>query len=309
MKYQVGIISDAGYQRTQNEDAYALPGWVRCHKKCKHERGYLYPKRRQVETNELLFLVADGVGGSERGKAASTLATQTAMETYYTLAQSVSPDLRLERAITHTNRAVHAFAKTTRQKASTTLVALLCLGKQGFVANIGDSRVYRIRKGTITLLTQDHSTRDELIRSGRLRAEDGVSVPASRISRSVGRDPDVNPDIFKVDIAPRDRFVMCTDGLTRHVNDDELLRHISESRNPQRAAYALIELAIERGGKDNITVMVIQRASVLSRNLVYTVLRVLALLILLLGLVWAGWLMYQNAPVVEAQPSFSSLFV
>lgn len=307
MKYQVGIVSDTGRQRARNEDAYALPDWVRCHRRHQHARGYLYPKPGQAETNELLFLVADGVGGSERGQTASTLATQTVMETYYASAEPARPDLRLERAITHTNRVVHAFAKVIRQKASTTLVALLCLGKRGFVANVGDSRVYRIRKNTITLLTQDHSMRDELIRSGQLRADEGVSVPASRISRSVGHDPDVSLDVFKVDIAPRDRFVMCTDGFTRHVNDDELLRYVRESRTPQRAARALAELAIQRGGKDNITVMVIQRVSVLSRDLIYTVLRVLALLILLLGLAWAGWLVYQNVSVVEAQPSLPSL--
>lgn len=147
--------------------------------------------------------------------------------------------------------------------------------------------------------------REEMIRSGKLRADEGVSVPASRISRSVGRDPDVSPDIFKVDIAPRDRFILCTDGLTRHVNDEELLRYVGESRSPQRAAHALAELAIERGGKDNITVMVIQRASVLSRRLIYAMLRVLALLILLLGLAWAGWLAYQNAPAADIQPLLS----
>jgi protein phosphatase len=307
MKYQVGIVSDTGHQRARNEDAYALPDWVRCSKKHQHERGYVYPKPSQVKTNDLLFLVADGVGGSERGQTASTLATQTAMETYYTAAEPARPDLRLECAVTHTNRVVHAFAKATRQKASTTLVALLCLDKQGFVANVGDSRAYRIRKDTLTLLTQDHSTREEMIRSGQLRAEEGVSVPASRISRSIGRDPDVSPDIFKVEVAPRDRFILCTDGLTRHVNDEELLRYVRESRSPQRAAHALAELAIQRGGKDNITVMVIQRATMVSRRLIYTLLRVLALLILLLGLVWAGWLAYQQAPSAEVQP-FASQF-
>ncbi len=310
MKYRVGIVSDTGHQRARNEDAYALPGWVRCNKKHQHERGYVYPKSPQLKTEDMLFLVADGVGGSERGQTASTLATQTAMEAYYTTSvEAVRPDLRLERAIIHTNRVVHAFAKATRQRASTTLVALLCMGKQGFVANVGDSRVYRIRKDTITLLTQDHSMREELIRSGQLRAEEGVSVPASRISRSIGREPDVSPDIFRVEIESGDRFVLCTDGLIRHVNDEDLLRYVKKNRSPQRVAHALAELAIQRGGKDNITVMVVQRANVLSRRLIYTVLRVLAILILLLGLAWAFWLAYQNAPTAEAQPFLLASFV
>lgn len=292
MTRHIGFVSDKGHRRTRNEDAYALPEWVRHEKERKHERGYIYPKPTQKDISGLLFLVADGVGGSEKGDAASSLAIRTLISEYYELTKPHRLDLRLEHAVNHTNHVVHTFAKSVQQKASTTLVGLLHLGKTGFITNIGDSRAYRIRKDNIKLLTQDHSTRADMIRSGLITAEDGISVPASHISRSIGSQPIVNPDIFKIDIEPGDQFVLCTDGLTRHVNDDEILTHIKEHQNPQRAADLLLDLALQRGGKDNITVLIIKSAHVFSLKTLYKILRVLALIILILGLFGAVWLTY-----------------
>lgn len=294
MTYHIGIVSSKGNQRTRNEDAYALPAWVHHDKERQHERGYVYPKPVQEDINGLLFLVADGVGGSEKGGAASRLAIETLIDKYYKLTTPHRQDLRLERAVNHTNHVVHTFAKSAQQKASTTLVGLLHLGKTGFITNIGDSRTYRIRKDNITLLTQDHSTRDDMIRSGLIRVEDGISIPASHISRSIGSQPAVNPDIFEIDIEPDDQFVLCTDGLTRHVNDDEILTHLTENQNPQQAANLLLDLALQRGGKDNITVLVIKSPPVFSLKTLYKTLRILALVILVLGLLGAIWLTYMR---------------
>lgn len=306
-RYQIGVVSITGCHRARNEDAYAFPAWVRHSGTPQDERGYVYPRLPQSDTDDELFLVTDGVGGSEQGQAASVLASRTAAETYYALTEPARADLRLERTIRHTNETVHAFANASQQRASTTLVGLLCRDKRGFVANVGDSRAYQVAPDAITLLTQDHGAREEMVRSGEVSSEASLSIPASRISRSVGKYPDVTPDIFKIEIHPEDRFVLCTDGLTRHVHDEEILHHVNEGRTPQEAAQSLVNLAVQRGGKDNITVMVIQKARVLPPTIIYAVLRALAVIVLVMGLLWAGWLAYlqwKTSPrsKVNAQP-------
>lgn len=283
-RYYIGALSDAGQHRARNEDAFALPA-TRGHRAA-GDRAYRYPLTREAAAKGALFLVADGVGGSEAGQAASLTAVRAVVAAYY--ASRVSRrDLALEQAAIQANEALYAAAARSGHTGSTTLVGLLLLPERSLVLNIGDSRAYRLRNGAIEQLTQDHSLREELLHSGDVAPEDGVTVPEHIITRSVGRAPTVTPDIFEIVPEPGDQFLLCTDGLTRHVTEEELRAICAKPHSPQRAVEELAALANARGGKDNITVMLIRFRRGRSDRLGYTALRWLAALILLIALLWA----------------------
>jgi len=285
-KLQFGVMSDRGQQRSQNEDAYALALERRA--KSTSERGYVVALAKAEALKGLLFLVADGVGGSEGGEAASLAAVRAVITAYYA-DTGERRDLALERAVNRANIELHAASVTTGISGSTTLVGLLLLQKHGFVLNVGDSRAYRMRQGRIEQLTQDHSLRQDLLHTGEVAPEDGFTVPENIITRSVGRDPEVTPDIFELELEPGDQILLCTDGLTRHVTDEELLSHSTQAQHPQRAVEDLVALANARGGKDNITALLIRPGRAPRATWLYTLWRILALLILLAGLAWTAW--------------------
>lgn len=286
-RYYSGVLSDTGQQRAENQDAYALP-----RAQDTDGRGYGYALPDEAAHKGALFLVADGVGGSQAGQAASLAAVRAVVTAYY--AGPVSRhDLALERAVSQANAALYAAATATDATGSTTLVGLLLLKERGFVLNIGDSRAYCLRCAGIEQLTQDHSLREKLLHSGEVAPEDGVTIPDHIITRSMGRDPDVTPDIFEIAVEPGDQFLLCTDGLTRHVNNEELARISTQAPTPQDAVEALVALANARGGKDNITVLLVRTWRDLPVNFWYTLARILAVLILLTGLVWTLWQVLQ----------------
>lgn len=283
LRFVVGAISDAGRQRSENEDAYALPV-LRC-APMTQERGYFYPLGRHSVERGALFLAADGVGGSDAGQVASATAVRAVVAAYYA-DRGGRHDLALERAIMQANADLFAAVSGAGVTGSTTLVGLLLLGRGGFVLNIGDSRAYRLRHGCIEQLTEDHSLREELLHTGELAPEEGFTVPGNIITRSMGRAPEVTPDIFGLEFEPGDQILLCTDGLTRHVTEAELLAISEQVQHPQRAVEELVALANVRGGKDNITALLIRPGRAGWR---YTVLRILALLILLAALAWTAW--------------------
>jgi protein phosphatase len=234
------------------------------------------------------------VGNSPEAPAASLRAVEATVDAYYALERPVRYDLRLEQAVVSANREVHAFAQEKGRKASTTLVALLCLPDRVFVANVGDSRAYRIREGAIQALSQDHTLRAELVKGGWVEPEESDAIPSNRITRSIGLHPEIIPDVFELPLAAGDRFVLCSDGLTRHLHEEEILEVVRDQSDPQEAARTLTALANRRGGKDNITVMVIGGQRGLPRSLIFTLLRWLALVVLAAGLLWVGWRAYRN---------------
>lgn len=286
LRFTVGVSSDPGRQRSENEDAYALP--VRRCTSALHERAYGYTLTRRGAENVALFLVADGVGGSDAGQAASLAAVRAVVAAFYA-DRGARHDLALERAVMRANAEVFAAAEEAGMTGSTTLVGLLLQGHRGLVLNIGDSRAYRIRLGSIEQLTEDHSLREELLHTGELALEDGFTVPANIITRSVGRAAEVTPDIFELTLDPEDQILLCTDGLTRHVTEEELAAISERARHPQQAVEELVALANARGGKDNITAMLIRPGRASCAAWVYTALRILAILILLAALSWTAW--------------------
>lgn len=278
----VGVVCHVGNVRDRNEDAYACP--APCD--ISSRRGVVYDLIDPALG--ALFLVADGVGGSEEGQAASLLTAETVVSAYYGLPGAESVAGRLEAAVRVANERILAFATETRATASTTLTSLVCAGNIGFVAHVGDSRLYWIRRGQIAQLTQDHDLVGESVRSGVLTPEEAAeSGLGNVITRSIGSQPDVIPDISEIKIESKDSFILCSDGLTRHVPDQEILRIVQRTPDPQHAAESLADLALKGGGRDNVTVMVLRSKGHSRPSPVFAVIQILALVVLLTGLIWS----------------------
>lgn len=215
--------TDPGRRRRRNEDSYVI--------------------------EPPLFAVADGMGGAQAGEIASKLAAAAVKER----------GADVESLVQEANRRVHQRSledPDTFGMGTTLTVAAVADGVVS-IGHVGDSRAYLVRDGNLEQLTEDHSLVGELMRSGKLSAEEAESHPQrSMITRALGTDPNVDVDIFAVDPRPGDLFVLCSDGLTSMVEDREILRLVGEKRGDlQGLVKALIKAANKGGGEDNITVV------------------------------------------------------
>lgn len=282
MQHVTGVACDPGFSRQRNEDAFACSGAC----DIVHDRGYVYPHASGLGE---LYAVADGVGGSAEGQHASLLALSTLASYYYERGNG-APAQRLEEAVRAANAAVVAFDEEMDASGSTTLTALLIDGSHGVIAHVGDSRLYRIHAGAITQLTQDHDLVGEYVRSGIMTVEEAArSELSSVITRCIGKDPEVVPDIAEIAVTSEDCFVLCSDGLTSHVSDMEIYQTVTDTRDPQAAADALIQFALSRGGEDNITAMVIRSARETHPHFIFTFIQFVALFLLLASLMWLAY--------------------
>ena len=187
----------------------------------------------------MLIAVADGVGGGPGGEIAAGAAVEMLASRFFEKAAGLSVEDRLAEAIRDANTAVlEAAERSGKREAASTLVAAAVRGERAVIANLGDSRAYLVRQGAPHQLTEDHS----------------ASVTHG-ITRFVGDPRGVQPDVFVEDLRAGDRLVLCSDGLTRHVEPAEIASHAS-GRDLDRAANALVELANARGGEDNVTLVV-----------------------------------------------------
>ncbi len=204
------------------------------------------------------YAVADGMGGHSAGQIACELALKTVLSNYYADPSS-DKDACLRRAVVEANSLIYDTAQAIpdRQGMGTTLTAAVLCEDRLLIAQVGDSRAYLLRGGRITQVTDDHSWVAEQVRLGTMTlAEAQVSPFRNIITRSVGTAAAVEPDLFTQEVQPGDTFVLCSDGLTGHVEPEEI-QAIAESQSPSAAAMALIDLANERGGRDNITALVL----------------------------------------------------
>jgi protein phosphatase len=205
-----------------------------------------------------LFAVADGIGGALAGQIASEMMLKNLIAGYY---DHPSPDVEtaLHDAICQTNERVYALAQMIPERSGmgTTLTGAIFIEDRVVVVQVGDSRAYLLRDGSITQVTQDHSWVEEQVRAGVLsRSEAEMSPFRNVITRSVGAIATVQPDFYREQARPGDVWILCSDGLTGHVEDAEIAR-IAGGYAPSEAARQLIELANARGGRDNITVFVL----------------------------------------------------
>lgn len=206
-----------------------------------------------------LFLVADGMGGHQAGDYASRLCVETVANAVKN-SRLRSPISILEAAIQEGNMAVFRDAEKeeTLYGMGTTMVAATVIGREVYIANIGDSRAYLIRDG-IHQITEDHSLVEEMIRSGDLERKDAKSHPNKNvITRAIGTSAIVQADFFELEVKEEDVLLLCTDGLTNMLDDEEILSIIKEKTNLEAVGNELVRAANANGGKDNIGIVLIQ---------------------------------------------------
>lgn len=236
-------LTDVGRVRPHNEDYVDY---------------YIPPDPRQLARKGALYLVADGMGGHQAGEVASQGAVELVIGRYYS---DTTHDVgtSLVRAFRSANQQIHAQAQSDPSKSGmgTTLVAAVILGRKVYMANVGDSRAYRVNKQGISQITKDHSWVGQQVRAGLLTREQARRHPQRNlVTRALGSKPAVEVDLFEGEISAGDSLLLCSDGLTGRVEDHELAAIIQEHR-PQEAARLLVDLANERGGNDNISVLIV----------------------------------------------------
>ncbi len=227
--------TDIGLRRRGNEDRYALAP----------ELGF--------------YRVADGMGAHTAGQVASHLAVEAAVRAVQAMdGATAAPAEKLRMALAASNRAIYLAAKRQPEYAGmgTTVVAILAAGDRTALAHVGDSRAYLVRRGRIRQLTDDHSIVGELLRRQEISADAAREHPHRHVlTRALGVRESVEPDLAELTPAPGDVFVLCSDGLTNHVEDHELAKLVSEAEDLQEACEDLVDIANGRGGEDNTTVI------------------------------------------------------
>ena len=202
-----------------------------------------------------LFAVADGMGGHAAGEVASEIAVRVLSE----LAPE-HPDVEaLGRAIEEANRAVIQAAREGRgrQGMGTTMTAAMLEGERLVIAQVGDSRAYLLHQGKLQQLTRDHSLMADMIEAGQLTPEEARTHPQrSVITRALGSDAHLHPDIYEINVETGDRLLICSDGLSGMIFDDQIENTLRSVQDPQRCASQLVNEAIAAGGHDNVTVIV-----------------------------------------------------
>ena len=208
-----------------------------------------------------LFIVCDGIGGASGGEIASQLAVESIKNHFDLLDGNFNADLELNQSIIKANEAVLITAKSNHSliEMGTTVTMLLIKESKAFTTNLGDSRIYLSRNGTIRQLTKDHSLVQQLIDKNQLREAEAKKHPKRNIiTRSLGIGEEANPDITgPIDLQINDCFILCSDGLTSNVEDEEINK-IALDSGAQETCNRLVELANERGGSDNITAIVVK---------------------------------------------------
>jgi PPM family protein phosphatase len=217
-------------------------------------------KRRRNEDSLVidppLFAVADGMGGAQAGEIASKLAAAALEDTD---PGSLSGEERVTSLIQEANRRVYERSNEDPSASGmgTTITVALVEDSGVTIGHVGDSRAYRYRDGAIEQITEDHSLVNELMKSGKLSPEEAETHPQrSVITRALGTDPDVDVDSFTVETQEGDVFLLCSDGLTSMVDDDDILGVLEKHRDDlDRATKSLVAAANRGGGEDNITVI------------------------------------------------------
>ena len=225
-----GARSDVGLVREHNEDSFLL--------------------------RTPLFAVCDGMGGHAAGEVASSIAVKVIGEE----APNTADDVLLGAAIEAANQAVIEAPQKGIGKPGmgSTASAIFIEGNQMAVAHVGDSRIYLLHHGTLVRVTHDHSYVEELVDSGQITADEARNHPSrSVVTRALGSDPEMYADHFTLEVSDGDRIILCSDGLSSMILDDEIESIAVSNITPQNAADSLVSAALTAGGADNITVIVV----------------------------------------------------
>lgn len=233
MKIQVFGMTDVGAKRKNNQDTFL------------------------IDESLGLYLVADGMGGHLGGEVASKLAAETT-QTFCKTNKDLPPRERLEKAVNAASEKIYqeGQANENLKDMGTTVVALLAHENHGYIAQVGDSRVYLMTQGAVWQVTEDHTVVQEEVRAGIISPEDVENHEFQHvITRSVGYQKEVAVDVYRRKLQPNDTFLLCSDGLSGLVKGSEMLQQL-EGNSIETSVKNLIALANSRGGTDNITVVV-----------------------------------------------------
>ena len=313
---EIGGATDVGRERVVNEDAIypdAVSG-----------KRFYTPSPDELARKGQLLLVADGIGGEQFGSVASQWAIYLIAERYYTLpGEDLVLDLR--EAIEYANAALYRYLQSAGvTQAGSTLAAAVIHEGMLYLANVGDSRVYLLRQGALYQQTRDHTLAQQKADQGVIpQSEVAIDPDAGVLTRALGAAPAVTVDIFRpLPLAPGDMVVLCSDGLYELIPEAEIAR-VALSAAPRRAVERLIEDANERGGYDNISLILVRvsgSAAAMAdwlaplktdlaqlppsqRRMLGIALAVIALVIFVAALMW-GWRLY-----VPAAPAASGMAV
>jgi len=227
-----------------------------------HNEDFVFQQEPQTAAeaarNGWIFIVADGVGGADAGEIASQYATERALA-HYLEANSDDFGQRLHNAMQAANADLRQLVaeRNDRSRMATTMVTVVIHGQQATFANVGDSRGYHWRNGQLRQITKDQSLVAKLVEEGAITKEEALHHPRKNvILYSLGSEKKPQIDTYEQPLEPGDILVLCSDGLTRHVTDDEIAAIIAQEP-PESAAQNLIQMANERGGQDNISAAVI----------------------------------------------------
>lgn len=229
-------------------------------KKRKLNQDFVYTSEVPVGHLPNLFIVADGMGGHNAGDYASKLAVETMVEEIAVSAER-EPEAVLRMAVEKANAMVNGSAKKAPELEGmgTTVVAASFEGRTLSVANVGDSRLYVVGGHEIRQITRDHSWVEDMVRSGGMGREEARNHPDKNIiTRAVGAEDTVKTDFFSVTLREGDMILMCTDGLTNMLNDEEIRMVLDGARDIVEKAEELVRRANENGGRDNISVILIE---------------------------------------------------
>ena len=207
-----------------------------------------------------LYIVADGVGGADAGEVASQYASERTLHHYLQSTEFDTLGARLIEAMQSANTDLRRLAaeRDDSRRMATTMVAVVIQNGRAFIGNVGDSRGYLWHYGAMSQITRDQSLVARLVEEGALTAEEALRYPYKNvILYSLGSEKRPPIDLYEAELEPGDLLLLCSDGLTRHVSDEEIAR-IMADEEPGAAVETMVRLARQRGGEDNITVAIVQ---------------------------------------------------
>ncbi len=209
-----------------------------------------------------LFAVADGMGGHRAGEVASSMALQLIeQELNSRLKSGEDSENALVESIKEANRSVYELSRQNAEWSGMGTTVTVCLreGDRAFVGQVGDSRAYMLRGGGIDLLTEDHSLVQELLKKGGVTEEQAFVHPQRNIlTRALGAGPTLEVDIYCTEVSTGDMLLLCTDGLTEYLRPKDILKTVNDSPDLNTSVQNLLGKALSSGGKDNITIILIE---------------------------------------------------
>jgi protein phosphatase len=237
VRYAVAALSDCGSKRPSNEDAFGF------------------------SAEDGVYVVCDGMGGAAAGEIASSMAVDAVLRLLSSRERAAPLEEAIEEAVRAANEAIHSRAEGDFQLngMGTTLAGLVTEGRRVLVFNVGDSRSYLLRDRKLKQISLDHSLVEEQVRMGRITSAEALRSPLRNvITRALGTQPCVEPDLFELEAEAGDIFLLCSDGLTGEVPDAQIESLLAADLPLDQLCACLVEAANVAGGHDNITCLLVR---------------------------------------------------